>query len=239
MNYWERKEKLFRYVGSARQFFPLSKESLDAIARIIEKNEIKVDSYLDLGCGDGYMGYFIKELFPGAHGVFLDISEEMILKAKEKDIHDRFKFIVTDFSMDNWAESIKPWGKFDLVVSGFSIHHIENNKKRRLYNDIYQLLKPNGFFFNLEHVSSPTEKLEEIFTDLFDDARMEYHKHIHDEKTRDEIIELYHDPEHKKLNKLESVEKQCQWLREIGFQEVDCYMKAFELALFGGQKPPN
>ena len=236
MNYWERKEKLFRYVGGPRQFFPLSREALDAIARILGKNEINVQSFLDLGCGDGYMGYFIHELYPNARGVFLDISSGMIDKAKERDVNSKFEFIVNDFGKDNWAESIKPLEKFDLVVSGFAIHHIESNKKRRLYNDIYELLNPAGFFFNLEHVSSPTVKLEEIFTDLFDDARMDYHKYIKDEKTKEEIVEIYHDPEHKNLNKLESVENQCQWLREIGFKEVDCYLKVFELALFGGQK---
>ncbi|SPE57295.1 hypothetical protein SBV1_270094 [Verrucomicrobia bacterium] len=30
--------------------------------------------------------------------------------------------------------------------------------------------------------------------------------------------------------------EQCQWLREIGFENVDCYFKVFELALFGGTK---
>jgi tRNA (cmo5U34)-methyltransferase len=27
------------------------------------------------------------------------------------------------------------------------------------------------------------------------------------------------------------------WLREIGFQQADCYFKWLELAVFGGQKP--
>ena len=47
---------------------------------------------------------------------------------------------------------------------------------------------------------------------------------------------MYHDPHHKALNRLESVEEQCKWLRETGFSNVDCYMKIFELALFGGTK---
>lgn len=85
-------------------------------------------------------------------------------------------------------------------------------------------------------MSSPTEKLEELFRDLFDDGMIAYQKHIGDEKTKEEIKELYHDETHKSLNKLESVEKQCMWLREIGYKEVDCYMKLFELALFGGIK---
>ena len=48
-------------------------------------------------------------------------------------------------------------------------------------------------------------------------------------KTKDEIKKIYHDPEHKALNVLESVENQCNWLREIGFSEVDCFMKLFEM----------
>jgi tRNA (cmo5U34)-methyltransferase len=55
-----------------------------------------------------------------------------------------------------------------MIISGFAIHHVDNDKKNRLYNDIYQLLNPNGIFLNLEHVSSPTEKLEELFGDLND-----------------------------------------------------------------------
>ena len=35
-------------------------------------------------------------------------------------------------------------------------------------------------------------------------------------------------------NILAPVEEQCRWLGEIGFQEVDCYWKYFELAIFGG-----
>ena len=32
------------------------------------------------------------------------------------------------------------------------------------------------------------------------------------------------------------VEEQCAWLREIGYQDVDCYFKLLELAVFGGRK---
>jgi hypothetical protein len=33
-----------------------------------------------------------------------------------------------------------------------------------------------------------------------------------------------------------SAEEQCAWLRAIGFQDVDCYMKIYMLAVFGGRK---
>lgn len=236
MNYWERKEKLFKYIDGVRQFFPLATEQLDTISRIIEKYNPTLVNFLDLGCGDGFLGYYIYKLYPESHGVFLDSSKEMINKARQKDFGNKSEFIVQDFGNENWFRNIKSTRKFDLIISGFSIHHISNTKKKRLYNDIYNLLQPNGIFLNLEHVSSPTEKLEELFSDLFYDRMFDYQKHIGEEKTKDEIIEMYHDPHHKKLNILETVEKQCDWLREIGFSDVDCYIKLFELALLGGIK---
>jgi SAM-dependent methyltransferase len=189
-----------------------------------------------LGCGAGFMGYFINELFPDAHGVFVDVSEEMIQKARAENKNYHFDFIVQDFSKPDWSKSLPETLKFDLVISGYAIHHIENEEKKRLYKQIYNMLNPNGIFLNLEHVLSPTEDLEKLFRNLFDDRMVDYHKHIGDDKSREEIIEKYHDPNHAAINKLEFVETQCNWLREIGFKEVDCYMKIFELALFGGVK---
>jgi len=37
MNYWEQKEKLFKYIDGVGQFFPLASEQLNVISRIIEK----------------------------------------------------------------------------------------------------------------------------------------------------------------------------------------------------------
>ena len=236
MNYWERKEKLYKYIDGARQFFPLASEQLDTISRIIDKYNPSINHFLDLGCGDGFLGHFIKRAYPKSQGVFLDCSNEMIEKAQIKDSKNEHEFIVQDFSNVHWFHIIKSAKKFDLIISGFSIHHIDNENKVRLYRDIFQLLNPNGIFLNLEHVSSPSEKIEELFSDIFDKGMMDYQKHIGDEKTIEEIKEIYHDPIHKKLNILESVDTQCNWLREIGFSEVDCYMKIFELALFGGIK---
>ena len=152
---------------------------------------------------------------------------------------DPSEFIVQDFGDRKWTSSLKSIREFDLIISGYSIHHIDNASKRRLYNDIYKLLRPGGIFLNLEHVSSPAENLEQLFHELFDDGMMDYQEYIGDPKTREEIDAIYNDPEHRKMNLLESVEKQCGWLRENGFKEVDCYIKIFELALFGGMKPDS
>jgi tRNA (cmo5U34)-methyltransferase len=106
-------------------------------------------------------------------------------------------------------------GTFDVVASCFAIHHLEDGRKRELYEEVFSLLEPDGVFYNLEHVSSPTVRLHEQFLSTLVLAPKE------------------EDPS----NRLLDVETQLDWLREIGFVDVDCHWKWLELALLGGVKP--
>lgn len=124
-----------------------------------------------------------------------------------------------------------------MIVSGFSIHHQPDERKREIYAEIYALLSPGGLFLNLEHVASASRWVEEQFEEYFIDAL--YRHHAPNGKTRDEVAAEYYYRPDKSANILAPVELQCDWLREIGYEHVDCYFKAFELALFGGMKPAS
>ena len=92
-------------------------------------------------------------------------------------------------------------------------------------------------FLNLEHVAPNLQWAKQAFDDLFIDSLWSHQQKHGGTKTRDEIAkEWYHRPD-KTENILAPVELQCDWLREIGFGEVDCFFKLFQLALFGGKKP--
>lgn len=43
----------------------------------------------------------------------------------------------------------------------------------------------------------------------------------------------------KKENILAPVEEQCRRLCDLGYRDVDCFFKVFELSLFGGRKGSN
>jgi tRNA (cmo5U34)-methyltransferase len=57
------------------------------------------------------------------------------------------------------------------------------------------------------------------------------------QKSRAEIAEDYYQRPHKDANLLAPLDMQCDWLCELGFIEVDCYLKIFELAVFVGIHP--
>jgi SAM-dependent methyltransferase len=93
------------------------------------------------------------------------------------------------------------------VVSGLAIHHLEDERKRALFEEIHSALVPGGVFANLDLVLSASPRLHERF--------------------RREIGRVDDDP----TDRLADLSDQMGWLREAGFAEVDCHFKWLELAL--------
>ena len=230
------------YLDGVRGAIPLASVQLDILVRLAIAAQPAANSLLDLGCGDGILGHALLDAYGGnvATAVFADFSPRMLEAARSRLSNHDGQFLEIDYAQPDWVKLVEntlpaTTNSFDVIVSGFSIHHQPDERKREIYAEIYNLLSPGGLFLNLEHVASASRWVEEQFEDYFIDAL--YHHHAPSGKTRDELAaEYYHRPD-KSANILAPVELQCHWLREIGFENVDCYFKAFELALFGGIKP--
>jgi len=237
---WKTAELSQKYLSGVRSAIPLATEQIEIILRIIQMTRPQVNNFLDLGCGDGILGQAILNHYPHSQGVFLDFSETMIEAAKTKisaSYQGNLEFINQDYGLPEWVNKIQQKAPFDVIVSGFSIHHQPDVRKREIYQEIYELLKPEGLFLNLEHVSSPSKLIEHLFEELFVDSLYAFHQSQSTKKSREEVARQYYNRPDKTANILAPVEAQCNWLREIGFIHVDCFLKVFEIALFGGMKP--
>jgi len=170
-----------------------------------------VTRVLDLGSGDGRLLGFVLSKFPNAEAVALDFSPAMLQRLRERFAAND-KITVVEHNMNFPLPSL---GEFDAVVSSFAIHHCTHERKRELYEEIFRLLAPGGVFCNLEHVASPNQKLHVDFL-----SAIGY------------TVET-EDPS----NKLLDLHIQLQWLRSIGYEDVDCFWKWRELALLAGRKP--
>jgi SAM-dependent methyltransferase len=165
---------------------------------------------LDLGSGDGRLLGLVKLARPEVRAVAVDFSETMLGKLRERFAADPGVEVVAH----DLNDPLPDLGRFDAVVSSFAIHHLPHERKRALYAEAYRLLAPAGVFLNLEHVSSPSDALHQRFNDALSVRRGE------------------EDPS----NKLLDLETQLAWLRQIGFEDVDCAWKWLELALLTGTK---
>jgi len=234
---WQTKELAAAFLGGVRGAIPGADLQLAVIRRIAELWFPEPARILDLGCGDGVLGRLLLETFPNANAVFADFSEPMLDAARAKLGNDpRTRVAKVDFSSPGWLEELVSDAPFDIVVSGFAIHHRPDDEKKRIYSEVFEILSPGGIFLNLEHVSSLSPAGEQLFDEFFVDHLHRFHRAADPQKSRQEISETYYKRPDKNENILAPLEIQCQWLRGIGFQDVDCFFKVFELALFGGRK---
>ncbi|MGC1161610.1 MAG: class I SAM-dependent methyltransferase [Candidatus Sulfotelmatobacter sp.] len=188
---------------------PHRTEGESALLEFIPKTARRI---LDLGTGNGRLLDLVRLRLDssGVDSVAIDFSPAMLETVAKRFNGDSSVKVVAH----NLDQPLPALGKFDAVVSSFAIHHVVHERKRALYAEIYGLLDPSGVFCNLEHVASPTRRLHEEFL-----YSIGY------------TVET-EDPS----NKLLDLETQLQWLREIGFVDVDCHWKWRELALLVGRR---
>ena len=224
---------------SYRAAIPMAQEQLGVMTSILKTRARPIENFMDLGCGDGILAAAILGEYPAAHGVLVDFSEPMLEQAREqlKEYADQLVFENLDYGDPAWINRIQDLGSFDAIVSGYSIHHQPDTRKRQVYEEIYSLLKPEGWFINIEHVASAAQLNINLFENHYVTARYAIEQREGGTRTFDQIADEYKNRPDKAANILASTELQCDWLREIGYEEVDCYFRIFELAVFGGRKP--
>ncbi|MFQ5400643.1 MAG: class I SAM-dependent methyltransferase [Anaerolineae bacterium] len=240
---WQTAELTATFLTGVRSAIPLAQEQIAVMLRLIRAARPAVNLVLDLGCGDGILGQAVLDQHPEAQGVFLDFSPPMLDAARKRLAgYGRALIANVDYGQTDWRARLDEIVSghfavsdgFDVIVSGYSIHHQPDGRKREIYAELYDLLRPGGIFLNLEHVASRSPWVEQRFADLFIDALVDYHLRAGVPKTPEQVDREFYSRPDKAANKLALVETQCEWLREIGFLHVDVYLKIFELALFGG-----
>ena len=178
---------------------------------------------LDLGAGTGLLAAFIAYSFPAARITMVDISSEMLERARARFelAGERFRFEVSDYGVDPIRE------KYDAVVSALSIHHLSDGQKRSLFARIHGALNDGGVFVNAEQFRGSTPERH----------RFHYQRWV----TR--VRELGMDERdlavalgRMKLDRAATLEDQLEWLREAGFHDIDCAYKNLIFAVYCGIK---
>lgn len=206
-NEWTSAEHALAYLARADQI----PQRTEGEAVLLEQVPRPARRILDLGTGDGRLLALLKIDRPQSNCIALDFSPTMLAAARQRFADDSTVEVIEH----NLDQPLPNLGQFDAVVSSFAIHHCTHERKRSLYAEVFDLLKPGGVFCNLEHVASSTPALHHKF-----------------------LAAIGYTPEEEDpSNKLLDVETQLAWLREIGFTDVDCYWKWLELALLVGLKP--
>lgn len=138
----------------------------------------------------------------------MDISPPMLERARERFKTDE-RVMVCQWDM---AEPIESFGSFDVILSGFAIHHHEDERKRTLFAEVSRQLHTDGLFANLDVVASATPEFHSDFLQAIG-------------RTADDAED-----------RLTDVETQLRWMREVGMNQVGCLWRWRGFALLIGSR---
>ena len=218
---------------------PLAREQIGVMLALLATRQDPVKTFLDLGCGDGILGAALLDKYPESWGVLADFAELMLDQARIqlKEYEAQLNFVNLDYADPAWVDAMHASAPFDAIVSRYSIHHQPDERKRGIYEDIFGLLALGGWFINIEHILPSASLATDLLNDHIIDGRFAIEVRNGGSKTRQEIADIFLKRPDREANLLTPVETQCDWLREIGFEQVDCYFRIFELAVFAGRRP--
>lgn len=178
---------------------------------------------LDLGAGTGLYSGMVQTLFPNAEFTLLDLAEDMLEQAiaRFRSLGKAPAIRIGDYVASDLG------GPYDVVISGLSIHHLTDPDKQRLFQRIYQALKPGGCFINADQVLGSTPELEHRY-------REQWVASVRALGATDAQLDAaFKRMEHDRMAPLAA---QLNWLTAAGFQNVDCWYKHFSFAVFGGDR---
>jgi tRNA (cmo5U34)-methyltransferase len=187
-------------------------------AALVADAEVPVTHVVDLGSGPGaYLEVFLR-CFPRARGTWIDTSHSMQEIARERlaDLEGRVEYHVAE--IEGLADlGVAPG---EVVLTSRVVHHLSADAIRQLYEQVFALLSPGGFFFNLDHFGSPAgwePRYRRIRPQFTGPRNSEIPAHRHDHPFRGI-------PEH------------LGWLEAAGFAAPDVPWRTFYTALLAGRR---
>lgn len=215
------------YDAIIKRAFPDYQEAFETLFHFTETST-NTPKILELGVGTGNLTLRALKNYPHAHYTLLDLSDEMLVQTASKLCqrdNENYTLIQKSF-MDAEFEA----NSFDLVITSMALHHLENPDKKALYARIFQWLKPGGLFrCNDALLSLPAKSAHQKVWE----ARIAEIKPL---GITDEEIAMWKVHE-EQYDRYASMGEHFSWLKEAGFQDVDCYWKRHLLGVFGGTKP--
>ena len=210
------------YDRARRQLIPCFDDFYSTALALIPNQSQACFRVLDLGAGTGLLSFLVAKKFAKARITLLDISPEMLGKARERfaGMEERLECITGDY-----ANGFK--GQFEVVISALSIHHLPDADKIKLFKNIYNALPDGGIFINADQILGPTPDIEQVYHETW--LRQARDLGVSD-------TDLNAALERMKADRIAPLGSQLEWLQQAGFSSAHCWYQHFRFAVFSGQK---
>src|SRR5438552_6065229 len=202
-------------------------EQLELVARLLPFQAGDAFTFLDLGAGTGAASSAVLTEYPNANAILAEYSTLMMAEGDKvlARFAGRYRYVEFDMNSSDWPSSLSV--PLDAVISALSIHHLPDARKRSIFREIFERLKPGSWYINYDPVRAPDSSVEAIWervNDRYDpDGPWKRAHRTAQELARHENHVRYMIP----------LEPQLSWLREAGFQNIDVFWKRLDWVIYG------
>jgi SAM-dependent methyltransferase len=189
-------------------------------ARLVAEETPQPGLIVDVASGAGKFLSVLLDAFPDARGVWTDVSDTMLERARTDlgRFGDRVDFMVGDMTALRAAGVPE---RIDVLVTSRASHHLAGEELRSFYREAGSLLAPGGWLVNLDHIGPEDEAWDKRYRTVrkkFFAPRAATASHHHNYPLPSEADHL-------------------DGYRAAGVSDVDVAWKAFYSCLFIGRAP--
>jgi tRNA (cmo5U34)-methyltransferase len=201
------------------------------MAQLLPFDDQAEATFLDLGAGTGAASRAILERHPSSTAILADFSLEMMGagEAELRRFEGRYRYIEFDLLTGPWPTGIP--AAVDGIVTSLCVHHLPDERKRSLFGEIFERIRPGGWYLNYDPVRAEDPVVTAMWTRVTDeenpDAARKRHHRTAEEQARYENHVRYISP----------LDAQLDDLRSAGFHGVEVWWKRLDYAIVGGYRP--
>ncbi|MBC1238435.1 trans-aconitate 2-methyltransferase [Nostoc sp. 2RC] len=216
-----------------RQLLPRYDEMLEVITRCLPSTSGRL---LELGCGTGEVSIKILERCPDAQVIALDYSPRMLEFAQDKITKAGYKkrWIGIEADFGDWANNPNKFdigGEFDACISSLAIHHLEDEMKLKLFEQIAASLIQEGCFWNADPLLPESPILAGVYKMAREEWVVQQGINLTEISAKRGISTTQG---YSNQDRLATLDAHLQMLTKAGFQTVAVPWKYYGLTVFGG-----
>jgi tRNA (cmo5U34)-methyltransferase len=228
---WKSEEAVQRWVTEAQAQERRRAEQRRLMAVLLPFGTDDEFTFLDLGAGTGAASRAILELYPHANAILADFSAQM-MGAGESQLQPftgRYRYAEFDMAAGDWPDGIP--AALDAIVTSMSVHHLTDQRKQDLFTGIFGHLRPGGWYFNYDPVSTTDPVVRATWERVadFEDPEAAHKRH---NRTPEQAAQWANH-----VRYIIPLDQQLDYLRAAGFQGIDVYWKKLENVIYGGYRP--
>jgi tRNA (cmo5U34)-methyltransferase len=229
------------FLDMADIYVPMRGEQIATVVGLIPADANDAFTVVEMAAGGGALARAVLQAFPHCHYVALDGSSVMRAHLEQALAPFRDRLSVGHFALEETAWQAELPSPLRCVVSSLAVHHLTDEQKRLLFSELAQRIEPGGALLLADIVEAANPRVEQVFARQWDAATRAQSLARHGDLSAYEAFHAdnwnyYTGAGKDDLDKPSRLVDQLLWLREAGFQQVDCFWMAAGHAIYGGYR---